>query len=110
MRGDSPRRRADVDMSACGRPGNRPANGNERDALRGEITNQRLPFGAVRVYGDVDGFTMIEAQLVVRFGLTDRAHWKRSCEFQAEECFNLSYIAERPTGRARVANDQPRCP
>src|SRR5262245_23828803 len=104
MRGDSLRRRADVNMRACGRPGNRPANGNERDALRGEITDQRLPFGAVWVYGDVDGLAVIETQLVVRYGLTDRAHGKRPCEFQTEESVNLGYIAERPAGGARIAN------
>src|SRR5262245_58364802 len=81
MRSDSLRRRADVDVRAGSRAGNRPADGNERYALRGEITYQRLPFGAVGVYRDVDGLAVIEAKLVVRFGLTDRAHGKRSCEF-----------------------------
>src|SRR2546428_4976685 len=107
MRRDSLRRRADVNMRAGSRPGNRSANGDKRDALGGEITDQRLPFGAVRMYGDVDGLAVIEAQLVVRFGLADRAHGKRFCEFQTEESVNLTQIAQRPAGRARVANHQP---
>src|SRR5215813_196340 len=106
MRGYSLRWRADVDVRAGGRSGNRSANGDERDALRGEITDQRLPFGAVRMQGDVDRVAVIEAQPVVRFGLADRACGKGFAEFQSEERVHLSEIAERPARRANVADQQ----
>src|SRR5262249_39612853 len=108
MRGYSLRWRADVDVRAGGRSGTRSANGDERDALRGEITDQRLPFGAVRMQGDVDRVAVIEAQPVVRFGLADRACGKGFAEFQSEERVHLSEIAERPARRANVADQQSR--
>src|SRR5262249_55403815 len=81
MRRDSLRRRADVDMRAGGRSGDRPANGYERNALRGEITDQRLSFGAVGMHGDIYSLAVIEAQLVVCRRLAERADRKRFCEF-----------------------------
>ena len=73
MRRDSLRRRAYVNMRASGGSGNRSANSDERDALGSEIADQRLSFGAVGMHCDIDGFTVIEAKLIVCCGLADRA-------------------------------------
>src|SRR5262249_34632720 len=77
IRRDSLRRGADVNMRAGGRSGNCSANGYERNALRGEIIDQRLSFGAVGMHGDIDRLAVIETQLVVCRSLADRADWKR---------------------------------
>src|SRR5262245_12094091 len=73
---DSFRGSADVDMGAGRGSGDRPANRDKRYTLRSEIADQSLPFGAVRMYGDVNGFAVIETQAIVGLGLTERADGK----------------------------------
>src|SRR5262245_530126 len=107
MRGAPFRLWADVDVGAGGRSGNDSANGDERDALRGEITDQRLPFFAVGMEGDVNGCAVVEAKPVVRFGLAHGACGKRPAEFQSEESVDLTEIAQAPARRADVADQQP---
>ena len=103
MRRDSLRWRADVDVRAGGRSGNRSANGDKRDALRGKITDQRVSFSAVGMHGDIDGFAVIETKLVVRSGLTDRVRGRGLANFKRKKASTLprSLSAQRdaPTNR-----------
>lgn len=65
-----------MDVRSGGRAGYRMAKGYERNALRSQIAHQRLSLRAVRLYCDINGVAMIEAELIVHRSLTVRANWQ----------------------------------
>ena len=66
----------------------RLAKGDERNPLSPQIAHERLPFGTVRVKGDVDGITMIESELRVHGGLAERADGQGMMELSDEKALD----------------------
>ena len=58
-------RRADMNVRAGRRAGDRAAKSYKRDPLRPQIGHQRLPLNAIRMESDVESATVIETEPVV---------------------------------------------
>lgn len=92
------RRIPDVNVGAGRGAPHGSAEGNKGNPGISKVSHDRLPLGAIRVNGYVNGIPMIKSQVVVNGGLSVCAHRKRQLEPGGEKALDLCDIGKCPAG------------
>src|ERR1041384_7333937 len=93
-----------MNMSSCGGASERAAKGDEGDPLGTQIIHHGSALGAIRMKRDIYRLAVIEAELVVRRGLTESTHGQWPPEGRSKKSIHPSRISQRPVAGASIAD------